>query len=68
MLGFFEPTEADPKPCKSTSPTEKSDSGIDLTGRASRTSEAGTQHDPSDAGHQGEPVADGPAAMSQSWR
>ena len=31
VLSFFEPTESDPKPCKSSSPQEKSDSGIDLT-------------------------------------
>ncbi|KAF6020735.1 hypothetical protein EB796_020985 [Bugula neritina] len=31
VLSFFEPTESDPKPCKSSSPDTKSDSGIDLT-------------------------------------
>lgn len=31
-MSFFEPNESDPKPCKSTAPDTKSDSGIDLTG------------------------------------
>lgn len=31
VLSFFEPTDTDPKPCKSSSPDSKSDSGIDLT-------------------------------------
>lgn len=51
MLGFFEPKETDPKPCKSTSPNEKSDSGIDLTVDRKlsppkpRTCEMGIQHE-----------------------
>lgn len=47
MISFFEPKESDPKPCKSSSPHEKSDSGIDLTvdkhNRRS-TCEAGVQN------------------------
>lgn len=31
ILSFFEPRDSDPKPCKSSSPSEKSDSGIDLS-------------------------------------
>ena len=31
VISFFEPTESDPKPCKTTAPDTKSDSGIDLT-------------------------------------
>lgn len=37
VLSFFESRDTDPKPCKSHSPAEKSDSGIDLTGDRSST-------------------------------
>lgn len=44
MLSFFEPTESDPKPCKSTAPDTKSDSGIDLTAdKATENSASNTQ-------------------------
>lgn len=32
VLSFFDSRDTDPKPCKTNSPSEKSDSGIDLTG------------------------------------
>lgn len=39
VISFFEPNEADPKPCKASSPDTKSDSGIDLTTSISSQSE-----------------------------
>ena len=67
MLTFFEPKESDPKPCKPSSPNEKSDSGIDLTGDQKQASSPRPTMCDMAVQHEGESLSNGQSATDEDY-